>query len=179
MKRLTGQGLLLAGFLYPFAVYFGRDSVTPRHLALLLGAIWLLRCAFAPPGRRLVCVPAIAFCAVVASIDTPALLRWYPVLVNAAMLVTFGWSLKFGPPVVERLARLREPHLPPRAIAYTRKVTQVWVLFFFINGAIAAALTLAAPLAWWTLYNGVIAYVLMAMLFIGEWLMRGRIREAP
>jgi uncharacterized membrane protein len=179
MRRLTGQGLLLVGFLYPFAVYFGKDSVTPRHLALLLGAIWLLRCAFARPGHRLVCVPALAFCALVASIDTPALLRWYPVLVNAAMLVTFAWSLRFGMPVVERLARLREPALPPRGVAYTRKVTQAWVIFFLLNGGIAAVLTVSAPLSWWTLYNGVIAYVLMALLFIGEWLVRGRIRGAP
>jgi uncharacterized membrane protein len=48
--------------------------------------------------------------------------------------------------------------------------------FFVINGTIAAALTLWAPLAWWTLYNGLIAYLLMGLLFAGEWLVRQRVR---
>ncbi len=43
--------------------------------------------------------------------------------------------------------------------------------------AVAAALALWAPLAWWTLYTGLIAYLLMGLLFAGEWLVRQRIRS--
>ena len=78
--------------------------------------------------------------------------------------------------MVERLARLREPELPDSAIRYTRQVTQVWCLFFMLNGLIAASLTLWAPLSWWTLYNGLIAYGLMGLLFAIEWLIRQKVR---
>ena len=46
----------------------------------------------------------------------------------------FGLSLKFGPPLVERLARLQEPELPEHAVRYTRQVTAVWAGFFLANG---------------------------------------------
>ena len=71
---------------------------------------------------------------------------------------------------------MREPVLPDIAIDYTRQVTKVWCLFFLFNGVVAAGLTLWAPLSWWTLYTGVIAYCLMGVLFAGEWLVRQRVR---
>src|SRR5690606_15152058 len=111
-------------------------------------------------------------------LDDPALLRWYPVLVNLVMLGVFGITLIYGPPLIERLARLREPELPPKAVRYTRRVTQVWVLFFIFNATLATLLTLWAPLSWWTLYNGLSAYLLMGLLFAGEWLVRQRVRNS-
>jgi len=38
-------------------------------------------------------------------------------------------------------------------------------------------LTLWAPIAWWTLYNGLIAYFIMGTLFAGEWMLRKRMRR--
>jgi len=93
-------------------------------------------------------------------------------VINTLLLTVFGLSLKLGPPVVERLARLRHPDLPPDGVRYTRKVTIVWCLFFAANGMIAAALAFWGSWAWWTLYNGVISYVLMAALMLGEWCVR-------
>ena len=107
----------------------------------------------------------------------PALLRWYPVLINLLLLGLFALSLKIGPPLVERLARLREPELPAVAVHYTRQVTKVWALFFLGNGLITVALTLWAPLFWWTLYTGLISYGLIGLLFAGEWLVRQRVRR--
>jgi uncharacterized membrane protein len=121
-------------------------------------------------------VAAIAFCLLLALLDSPLLLRWYPVLISSFMLALFGLSLKYGPPMVERLARLSEPDLPDKAIRYTRQVTIAWCVFFLCNGLLAAALTLWAPLSWWTLYNGLISYGLMGLLFAIEWLLRQRVR---
>ncbi|TYO75191.1 hypothetical protein DQ397_002712 [Pseudomonas sp. CK-NBRI-02] len=178
MKRLFGLALVIAGVLYPFAVYFGLARFAPWQFALLLAALWLARAVGTArrPGDLGMTAVALAFCAVLALSDSAQLLRWYPVLVNAFMLALFASSLKYGPPVVERMARLREPDLPPAAVAYTQRVTQVWSLFFVINGVIAAGLTLWAPLTWWTLYNGLIAYLAMGVLFAAEWLTRHHVR---
>ncbi|MFK8330649.1 hypothetical protein M2D63_011610 [Pseudomonas sp. BJa5] len=178
MKRLIGLGLVLAGLLYPFAVYFGMAHFAPWQFALLLGGLWLGRALSQAqqPGGRWMAVAALAFCALLALFNSPQWLRWYPVLINTFMLGLFGLSLKFGPPLVERLARLREPELPDAAVRYTRQVTQVWCLFFLANGLVAGALTLWAPLSWWTLYNGLIAYGLMGLLFAVEWRVRQRVR---
>ncbi|WP_448683256.1 hypothetical protein [Pseudomonas nicosulfuronedens] len=178
MTRLVGLGLLLAGLLYPFAIYFGIDHLSPKFFALLLGGLWFARSLGSGqrPGQRWMALAAVAFCMLLWFVNEPHLLRWYPVLISAGLLSLFALSLKFGPPLVERLARLREPELPPHAVRYTRRVTQAWVLFFLGNGLIAAALTLWAPLAWWTLYNGLISYLLMGVLFAVEWLVRQRVR---
>ena len=179
MARLFGLLLVVAGLLYPFAVYYGMEHLSPRLFAALLGGLWLARALTQrnKPGGRGMAGAALAFCALLGLAGEPALLRWYPVLLNLMLLVLFGLSLKFGPPVVERLARLREPELPEHAVRYTRKVTLVWAGFFLANTLLISALTLWAPLSWWMLYTGLIAYALMGLLFAAEWLIRQRVRR--
>lgn len=104
-------------------------------------------------------------------------LKLYPVMVNVAMLCAFGFSLISPPSMVERLARLREPDLPAEAILYTRRVTQVWCVFFVVNGSIALATALWASPDIWSLYNGVIAYLLTGLLFGGEYIVRVRFKR--
>ncbi|AEV60511.1 COG4648 family protein [Pseudomonas ogarae] len=181
MTRLIGLGLLLAGLLYPFAVYFGMEHFAPWQFGLLLGSLWLARALLGKdgPGSRWMAATAIVFCILLALFDSPLLLRWYPVLISAFMLGLFVLSLKYGPPMIERLARLREPQLPAKAVVYTRQVTVAWSVFFLCNGLLAAALTLWAPLSWWMLYTGLISYGLMGLLFAIEWLIRQRVRGRP
>ena len=179
MGRLFGLLLVVAGLLYPFAVYYGMEHLSPRLFAALLGGLWLARAISqrGQPGSRWMAGAALAFCALLGLAGEPALLRWYPVLLNLMLLVLFGLSLKFGPPLVERLARLQEPELPEHAVRYTRQVTAVWAGFFLATGLVVTALTLWAPLSWWTLYTGLIAYALMGLLFAAEWLIRQRVRR--
>ncbi|EIK96918.1 hypothetical protein PMM47T1_09671 [Pseudomonas sp. M47T1] len=178
MKQLIGLVLVVAGLVYPFAVYFGMEHFAPWQFGLLLGCLWLGRALTGErrAGNLWMAALVLGFCLVLALFDNPHLLRWYPVLISSLLLALFGLSLRHGMPMAERLARLSEPTLPDVAIAYTRKVTQAWSLFFLGNGLIAAALTLWAPLSWWTLYTGLIAYGLMGLLFAAEWLIRQRVR---
>lgn len=149
----------------------------PRWLAVLLCALALLRAfatreriwLFAAAGTALLALWATAF-------NASLPLKLYPALVNAAMLLLFGLSLRFPPTVVERLARLQEPDLPPEAVGYTRRVTQMWCGFFILNGGIAVITALWSSERVWALYNGLIAYVLMGTLFAGEWLVRQRVK---
>ena len=180
VHRLIGLGLLLVGLAYPFIVYLGMGHLSPRLFALMLGTLWLAR-ALSPrqtPLSRTLSIAALSFCLVLALADSSILLLGYPVLINLALLALFAGSLCSGMPIIERLARLQEPELPPAAVRYTRKVTWVWAGFFSVNAAIATGLALWAPLTWWTLYTGLIAYLLMGLLFAGEWLVRQRVRKA-
>ena len=101
-------------------------------------------------------------------------LKLYPALVNAVMLVVFAASLWKPPTVIERLARLRHPDLPPEGVRWVTNVTKAWCLFFVLNGGIALWTALAASDATWALYNGAIAYVLIGAMLGGEWLLRPR-----
>ena len=75
--------------------------------------------------------------------------------------------------VVSDFARIVEPELPESGVRYTRAVTWVWCGFFAVNGAIATWTALYADWPLWTLYNGLIAYIAIAVLFAGEMLVRG------
>jgi uncharacterized membrane protein len=103
-----------------------------------------------------------------------ASLLYYPVLVNAVFLLAFAASLFQSQTLIERLARRLNPALPPHGVRYTRKVTIAWCVFFIVNGSIAWWTTTQA-MSVWTLYNGLIAYVAMGIMFGGEWLIRQRV----
>ena len=166
--------------LYPLAIWFGDGRIEPRWLALLLLLAAAARLPAMKVSRAARWTAGAALLLAAAAVWANALLplKLYPVLVNAALLAAFAWSLASPPSMVERMARLTEPDLPPEAIAYTRTVTQVWCGFFVVNGSIALGTALWATQAVWSLYNGVIAYVLMGLLFAGEYLVRIRFKRA-
>jgi uncharacterized membrane protein len=118
------------------------------------------------------CVALLGIMAVL--LRSSASLLYYPVLVNAMFLLAFAASLFQSQTLIERLARRLDPELPPHGVRYTRKVTIAWCVFFVINGAIAWWTTTQA-MSVWTLYNGLIAYVAMGVMFGGEWLIRQRV----
>ena len=165
--------------MYPLLVYFSLGRVEPRYLAMLLLLLAVLRALVG--GSQAVRRVWFSLAAVVLACCTWLLnqslpLKLYPVAVNVALLFLFGLSLLRGPTVVERLARLSEPELDARGQAYTRSVTQVWCIFFALNGLVALATALWAPEAIWALYNGVVAYVLIGLLMSAEWLPRRYLR---
>jgi uncharacterized membrane protein len=165
--------------VYPLAIWLGHGRIEPRWLAglLLLTAATRLPALKASAAARWMGAAALALVALAVCANAVLPLKLYPVLVNAALLAAFGASLVSGPSMVERLARLREPDLPPAAVGYTRRVTQAWCVFFVLNGAVALGTALFAPEAIWSLYTGVVSYVLMGLMFGGEFLLRMRFKR--
>jgi uncharacterized membrane protein len=165
--------------LYPLAIWLGHGKVEPRWLAALLLAAALTRL----PALRLSGVArwsvagalVLVGCAIWSNLLLP--LKLYPVLVSAALLGGFAWSLTTPMSAVERMARLRGEDFPPPAQAYMHTVTQVWCGFFLVNGAIALGTALWASEAVWSLYTGVVSYALMGILFGAEYLVRLRFKR--
>lgn len=183
--RPIANGLAIGlGIAYPLAVYFGLQVMQPRTLGALLLAVLLLRHGlalrrFAAAAGRLEWLLFAALAALAASVvafDSADLLLLYPAGVSACLLLIFGRTLLHPPSMIERIARLSEPDLPPAGVRYTRRVTQVWCGFFLANGSVALATVFTSREAW-ALYNGLIAYLLMGLLFAGEWLVRRRVRR--
>ncbi|MDB5767291.1 MAG: hypothetical protein JWQ61_2105 [Collimonas fungivorans] len=170
---------VLLTLLYPLAIWLGHGRVEPRLLALLL----VLAAASRLPALKLSrasrwwLAGALLLAALAIWNNALLPLKLYPVLVNLGMLAVFGYSLHAPPSVIERMARLSDPALPAYAVAYTRRVTQVWCGFFVVNGMLALLTAIWASAAVWSLYNGVLAYVLMGCLFAGEYLVRIVVRR--
>jgi uncharacterized membrane protein len=157
--------------LYPFAIWVGHGQVEPRVFAgLLILAAFVRLPAMRAGATGIGWLVGTLLLSLFALWGNHFLaLKLYPVLVNAAMLSVFTYSLFVPPSMVEQFACRREPDLAPQSVSYTRRVTQVWCVFFALNGAIALVTALWASAATWSLYNGFIAYLLMGLLFAGEY----------
>ncbi|WP_318472476.1 hypothetical protein [Photobacterium leiognathi] len=178
MPLLTAVSAL-ALLAYPLAVYYGLSRWGLGVVAGLLAVLFLLR-IIAAKQTQLRELKYIAWLSGGAGLILALLgsvfrehgwFLYYPVIVNVLMLGLFGASLWQKQSLIERLARLQEPDLPPSGVRYTRNVTKIWCLFFIINGAIALT-TCFLPLQVWTLYNGLISYVFAGSLFAIEWVVR-------
>jgi uncharacterized membrane protein len=177
------NGILVAA--YPVAVYVGLTRFSARGLGLLLlglllpGMVLKLRDARREDVLVVLRLP-LSICVLLglaAWLDDARFVFALPILINTALFVQFVTSLR-GTPLVERFARMQSPTLSAEQVAYCRSVTKVWCAFFVLNASLSGALAVWAPLAWWTLYNGLLAYLLMGVLGASEYVVRKfRFRE--
>ena len=171
--------------VYPIGVYFGLRYLEPRHIGVIIFVLVGSRLLLARPHLdRDGCVSLLPSAVMVVLVsllllifNQVSLIYLNPVLLNGVMLATFSYSLLRPPTIIERFARLSDSNLSPRAILYTRRVTQVWCLFFLCNGITAAYTGMYASMRTWALYNGFVAYIIMGVLIVGEYLVRIRKRQ--
>ena len=180
MKALTTALIALLLIFYPIIVYTGLNYFEPRYVAVALIIVFSLRLVTNSkskhPWLKLTSIMVISVLLFSVVFDQAIGVLLYPVAMNLGLLCIFGFSLYRKPSVIETLARLQEPELDDFAVKYTEKVTWVWCLFFCINGSIALYTALYSSIAQWTLYNGLISYILMGTLISVEWLVRWKVK---
>ena len=170
--------------IYPFLVWSSLDYLQPRYLALILASLFLLRFLHRKRSKPMNGMLSLAFPAgllfllLIALINETRWLLAYPAFVSLVFFTVFAYSLVYPPTVVERLARLEDPELPPNGVSYTRKVTQVWSCFFLINAAISLFTIWYGDPWLWSLYNGVVFYVFMGLLMAAEMIVRRKVKAS-
>jgi len=102
--------------------------------------------------------------------------------VNLLFLTGFGVTLFRPPSMIYRFAIIQDKTIPGslnerRVAAYCKKVTIVWVIFFIINGSIAAWTIFSGSDTLWAVYNGGISYILIGTLFAGEYIIRKKVQK--
>lgn len=171
----------IALVLYPVYIWWAVQHWHPAA-ALLPAVIIALIKSFSPGSskamRAFFLISAAILLIAISQQQSEYAMLYYPVWINAGMFLLFTSSLYFPPPIVERIARIMDGELDQHAIVYTRNVTKIWAGFFFINGSIAFSTAWLGDWDIWLLYNGAIAYVLMALLMLIEWLVRRRVKAA-
>lgn len=175
-KRILTIIIALVGIAYPVIVYFGLGVVSPRIILIAAIIFVIIRGAMFFIARKygaglIACIVAVILSAAGFASEVLAL-RFYPVIISGTLALVFALSLFSGMPIIERFARLQTPELDTFGVSYTRNLTKVWIAFFILNGLISLWTILYATLEIWTLYNGLISYVLIAVLFVGEWPVR-------
>jgi uncharacterized membrane protein len=164
---------------YPIYVYVALEHVSTRALALGLAVVLGVGLVFRLNGARrahaLVAARVPMLLVVILLVgsffDDQRFVLALPVVTNALFLTHFVASLRTMP-VAERFARAQEGDLSPRQVAYCRKLTVAWSIFFVVNGTICGALALFAPIAWWTLYTGLLSYIALGAMASIEYVVR-------
>jgi len=195
MKSIAGKIFFTAlSVLYPVLVFCGLEfwGLSPRRLSILLLALAFYQFlgftrnksdssdavsrankikSVALMGFMLIC-GGIAFFA-----DSMLFLKFYPVLVNLSLLAFFGFTLWKKPSFAFRMANLGDKTLknsPSRNFVerYCDKVTLAWCVFFVCNACVACATVFVGSDRLWSLYNGLISYILIGVFFAVEFLIR-------
>jgi uncharacterized membrane protein len=121
-------------------------------------------------GIVLVCIAMLS--------DNVLAIQLSPVFISLILLGVFAYSLFQPLSLISHLAiKMSKEPLPIYAINYTWCVTLVWCLFFVLNATISLYTVVIGSLELWTIYNGFISYILMAMLFAIEFITRFFVRK--
>lgn len=97
-----------------------------------------------------------------------------PILINLALLIVFGRTLRPGrQPLIATIAKLeRGRELPADLAAHAGRLTWVWVGFFAVMTLMALLLAIFAPLRTWSFWTNVVNPLLIVILFVGEYVYR-------
>lgn len=180
MGRALDFSLIAIGLAYPFLVYFGLQILPPGFIAIILVGLFAVRIAFRSRQGVRDNLPYLiaAVLVIIVVARSPVIgLKVYPVFLSLSFAGVFGYSLLRPPTVIERIARATHPDLPLEANSYLRKVTIAWLIFFIVNAGISAATALSGNLKLWTIYNGLLSYLVMGMIFAAEFLIRQRVHQ--
>jgi uncharacterized membrane protein len=163
-------GLLIAG--YPVIIYLLLSYQVAWLGALLVFGmiVWKLQHRDNWLWWVLALLVGVLLAARLFGID--AILKMSPLLIHTSLFTLFIQSLNTTP-LIERFARLDfGDALPPGIAAYCRKLTILWAAFFAANIAGCVWLAIWGDAATWVLYNGLIVYLLIGALLLGEYLWR-------
>ena len=97
-------------------------------------------------------------------------LRLLPVVALMWLALFFGRSLRPGQvPLIERIARVRDPLMPEPLKRYTRRLTAMWVAYF-VAAAVVVLWGGGGPVA-----TGLGVWLGTVVLFVGEHAIRPRL----
>ncbi|GGB07976.1 hypothetical protein [Agarivorans gilvus] len=178
MSGIVKVMVMAALAAYPFLIYFGLSSFSSYVIGAFIAAIFAVRLLLTCRGRGLMkqqkwlAVAGLGLAGLALIRQEPSWFKCYPLLVNSLLFIVFSMSLREPQPIIERFARLGRKAIPDAARPYFIKLTKIWCVFFVLNAAVSAWTIWGADLKTWTLYNGLISYLLMAGLLGGEWIYR-------
>lgn len=178
LKVLLNIIIVILSIAYPICVYMALDNgIALWNVLLVLVVILFIKLLIEKSKQKfnaifLVIALALFLLNVVHQQDVFA--KLYPVFVSSVLFIVFFTSLFIGKKsIIERLASLKvkKEEQTPFFKKYCTNVTKVWCLFFVVNGCISF-ITIFMDTQIWTLYNGVISYILMGLLFTFEYIAR-------
>lgn len=99
------------------------------------------------------------------------LLKFYPPVMNFCLFFIFFSSLFQERTVIQKIALASDPNSNENVMKYTRNLTYIWAVFTFLNFLVSVSTVFMSERIW-ALYNGLISYILVGLIFIIEYIVR-------
>ncbi len=177
-EGIEGTILFLTVVLYPFAIYAGLEyyRLDPWVIYIFVGALLGLRFLYStryidPSRLKRFLLPAACVLGllVVGGLNNDeTLFLLMPAFISIVLGGFFLKSWLSPPSMIESFALTSISDLTEETRVYCRRVTFVWAMFMFLNATVVTYLTFYGSRAGWTLYTGLIAYLLMGFIFAVE-----------
>lgn len=189
MRPLLKVLVIVSAVLYPVIIYVTLSyfDASPRVLALVLVFVAIFYFIAHTDNARGELVKRVQFWGVIAAASVLAavtfitenagFVKFYPVSTNLFLLFSFFITLVRPPNIIFRFAQVQDKSISTSENkeyieSYCKKVTIVWIVFFICNGFIAALSAFLFSHFAWALYNGLISYILIGLVFLVELLVR-------
>ena len=107
--------------------------------------------------------------------DSPIVIKMYPALADIAYLTIMATSFFFPPPLafyfIDIFDKSIKTKIPKEVFdRYCTKASVVWCVYFIVDAIIAVITVYYSSELFWGIYNGGITYVIMGMIFAGEFI---------
>lgn len=186
VKVLAGATIAGGAIAYALAAHYTSASTGAGHWAVLLAAAPIALAAGAFTHRRLGILPLIlaliglgilgAWALPTLQKNVGALYFLQHVAINGFLGFLFARTLGPGhTPLCTVFARHARQRMTEPVLAYTRRVTQAWALFFATITAASILLFSLAPVEIWSGFANLMTAPLVLLMFIGEYVARRRI----
>ena len=191
MTRTASFGMrivLVVLAVIAYAVLAHYSNAVPGHedlgALLAIAPVWIAALVLAWRSQhRAVGLLACALVAAFALIEWKSLrshFTWLYLIQQAGAYgllgVSFGRTLAEGHvPLCTRFATLAHGSLSADAVRYTRSVTRAWTIFFCVMSAAVLVVYFVAPLRVWSVFTNFCTAPLVALMFVGEYLVRLRV----
>jgi len=182
IKRVLIVILSIAAVFYPFLVYYFLvvRNIPLRYLSLFIIAFAFIAFILATSKKKSLFQGSLVLFAVgilCLFINSSIILKFYPLIMNVILLVSFGITFFLRPNMIFRFATMQDKSIKGslgecRVEAYCWKVNLMWCIFFVLNGGITAWTIFFGSDVVWSVYNGGISYVLIGIIFAGEFAVR-------
>lgn len=96
-----------------------------------------------------------------------------PIMINLGLFLFFGRSLQGDRvPLITRYAEIIDGNLNQEIVRYTKRVTQIWTILFFVMLMESIVLALFASWEIWSIFTNFINYGFVILMFIAEYFYR-------
>ena len=175
MKKIKHILIGILFLAYPFIVFVALQE----HFSLRLMALFLLGIAilnFTQTKQKIFLLLISVLALLLFCFNNALFLKLYPILMNALIGLGFAFSL-YKTPLITVFAQKMGYKLTQETLIYTRKATIAWTIFMFFN-MICSLITIFFSDFVWSFYNGFISYLLIGLMFMGEYIIRQRSKNA-